>query len=429
MLSADIRKGTVMSDYFHKQLVDSDPLVSEALAGELDRQQHQIELIASENIVSQAVLDALGHPITNKTLEGYPGSRFHGGGQFMDIVEQAAIDRARTLFDCDYVNVQPHSGTQANQAVFFAALNPGDRVLSLNLAAGGHLSHGAPPNQSGRWFEARHYGVDPQTGLIDYDEVESMANSDRPALLIAGGSAYPREINFARMEQIARSVNAMLLVDMAHIAGLVAAGVHPSPIPYADFVTCTTTKTLRGPRGGLILSRDARRAKKLQSAIFPGVQGSLHSQIIAAKAVCLGEALQPEFKSYARQVVDNARALAKVLSSQGIKLVSGGTDTHMVLLDLSPQGLKGQQVQDALAMVNITSNKNPIPFDSAQPSQWAGLRLGVSAATTRGLREVDFSELGSIIAATIHGAAQIDLAQIDDHRKRVRKLCDNFAIY
>ena len=418
-----------MSDYFHKQLVDSDPLVSEALAGELDRQQHQIELIASENIVSQAVLDALGHPITNKTLEGYPGSRFHGGGQFMDIVEQAAIDRARTLFDCDYVNVQPHSGTQANQAVFFAALNPGDRVLSMNLAAGGHLSHGAPPNQSGRWFEARHYGVDPQTGLIDYDEVESMANSVRPALLIAGGSAYPREINFARMEQIARSVNAMLLVDMAHIAGLVAAGVHPSPIPYADFVTCTTTKTLRGPRGGLILSRDTSRAKKLQSAIFPGVQGSLHSQIIAAKAVCLGEALQPEFESYARQVVDNARELAKVLSSQGIKLVSGGTDTHMVLLDLSPQGLNGQQVQDALAMVNITSNKNPIPFDSAQPSQWAGLRLGVSAATTRGLREVDFSELGAIIAATIHGVGQNDPQQIDDHRKRVRKLCDNFAIY
>jgi glycine hydroxymethyltransferase len=231
------------------------------------------------------------------------------------------------------------------------------------------------------------------------------------------------------MEQIARSVNAMLMVDMAHIAGLVAAGVHPSPIPYADFVTCTTTKTLRGPRGGLILSRDPSRAKKLQSAIFPGVQGSLHSQIIAAKAVCLGEALQPEFESYARQVVDNARALARVLSSQGIKLVSGGTDTHMVLLDLSPQGLKGQQVQDALARVNITSNKNPIPFDSAQPSQWAGLRLGVSAATTRGLREVDFSELGAIIAAPIQGAGEIDLVQIDDHRNRVRKLCDNFAIY
>jgi glycine hydroxymethyltransferase len=418
-----------MSDYFHRHLVDSDPLVSEALAGELDRQQHQIELIASENIVSQAVLDALGHPITNKTLEGYPGSRFHGGGQFMDIVEQAAIDRARTLFDCDYVNVQPHSGTQANQAVFFAALNPGDRVLSMNLAAGGHLSHGAPPNQSGRWFEAQHYGVDPETGLIDYDEIEGMADSVRPALLIAGGSAYPREIDFARMGQIARSVNALLLVDMAHIAGLVAAGVHPSPIPYADFVTCTTTKTLRGPRGGLILSKDASRAKKLQSAIFPGVQGSLHSQIIAAKAVCLGEALQPEFESYARQVVDNARELAKVLSSQGIKLVSGGTDTHMVLLDLSPEGLNGQQVQDALALINITSNKNPIPFDSAQPSQWAGLRLGVSAATTRGLREVDFRELGAIIAATIHGVGQNHPQQIDDHRKRVRKLCDNFAIY
>lgn len=299
----------------------------------------------------------------------------------------------------------------------------------MNLAAGGHLSHGAPPNQSGRWFEAHHYGVIAETGLIDYDQVESMANSVRPALLIAGGSAYPREIDFARMQQIAASVDAMLLVDMAHIAGLVAAGVHPSPIPHADFVTCTTTKTLRGPRGGLILSKDARRAKKLQSAIFPGVQGSLHSQIIAAKAVCLGEALQPDFKSYARQVVDNARALAKVLSSQRIKLVSGGTDTHMVLLDLGPQGFKGQQVQDALAEVNITSNKNPVPFDSAQPSEWAGLRLGVSAATTRGLREVDFSELGSIIAATIQDIGKNNQKQIDDHRIRVRKLCDKFTIY
>ena len=309
-----------MSDFFNQGLAESDPLIADALSGELRRQQTCIELIASENIVSRAVLDAPGHAMTNKTLEGYPGSRFHGGGEYVDVVEQAVIDRARELFACDYINAQPHSGTQANQAVFFATVKPGDRILSLYLAAGGHLSHGAAPNQSGRWFDAHHYGVDRETGLIDYAEVERQAVKIRPALLITGGSAYPRCIDFERMRAIADSVDALFLVDMAHFAGLVAAGAHPSPLPHADIVTCTTTKTLRGPRGGLILSRDSTWAKKLQSAIFPGVQGSLHSQIIAAKAVCLGEALGDDFKRYGRQVVENAQTLGAALADKGIRL-------------------------------------------------------------------------------------------------------------
>ncbi len=418
-----------MSNFFNQHVTDSDPLIGDALASELQRQQTRIELIASENIVSRAVLDALGHPMTNKTLEGYPGHRFHGGGEFVDVVEQAAIDRAREIFSCDYVNVQPHSGTQANQAVFFATVKPGDKILSLNLAAGGHLSHGASPNLSGRWFDAQHYGVDRETGLIDYDMVARMAKEIRPALLIAGGSAYPRCIDFERMRQIADSVNALYLVDMAHFAGLVAAGVHPSPLPHADIVTCTTTKTMRGPRGGLILSRDSNWAKQLQSAIFPGVQGSLHSQIIAAKAVCLGEALSDEFKQYGKRVVDNARTLGQVLTGHGIKLVSGGTDTHMLLLDFSSRGLLGQQVQDRLARINLTSNKNPVPFDSTNPSQWVGLRLGVAAATTRGLQSDDFKFLGEIIARTIEHCEEDTAIQLQDDRHRVLQLCERFPIY
>lgn len=418
-----------MSDFFTRPVVDSDPLVAEALANELQRQQNQIELIASENIVSRAVLDALGHAMTNKTLEGYPGSRFHGGGEYVDVVEQAAIDRARELFGCDYVNAQPHSGTQANQAVFFATVKPGDRILSLNLAAGGHLSHGASPNQSGRWFDAHHYGVDRETGLIDYAAVERMAVEVKPALLISGGSAYPRCIDFERMRAIADKVEALFLVDMAHFAGLVAAGAHPSPLPYADIVTCTTTKTLRGPRGGLILSRDSVWAQKLQSAIFPGVQGSLHSQIIAAKAVCLGEALGEEFRQYGRQVVENAQTLGRALVDEGIKLVSGGTDTHMVLLDFSAQGLSGQQVQDDLARVNLTSNKNPVPFDSTRPSEWVGLRLGVAAATTRGLQGEEFRQLGEIIARAIRRREQGNDSGIEADREQVSALCRRFPIY
>jgi len=418
-----------MADFFHAGLEHSDPLISGALADELQRQQSHIELIASENIVSRAVLDALGHPMTNKTLEGYPGHRFHGGGEYVDIAEQAAIDRARELFGCGYVNAQPHSGTQANQAVFFATLKPGDRLLSLNLAAGGHLSHGAAPNQSGRWFDAHHYGVDRSSGLIDYDRVAELAQQVRPALLIAGGSAYPRHIDFERMRRIADSVDALLLVDMAHFAGLVAAGVHPSPLPHADIVTCTTTKTLRGPRGGLILARDPAWAKRLQPAIFPGVQGSLHSQVIAAKAVCLGEALGEDFKRYGRQVVENAAQLGATLVEHGIRLISGGTDTHMLLLDLSPQSLCGQQLQDSLAAVNLTSNKNPIPFDSAKPAEWAGLRLGVGAATTRGLQRDDMTLLGEIVARAVARSVDGSGSAIESDKALVLALCERYPIY
>jgi glycine hydroxymethyltransferase len=418
-----------MTKFFNQNLADSDPLIANALASELNRQQQQIELIASENIVSRAVLDALAHPMTNKTLEGYPGKRFHGGGEFVDIVEQVAIDRAKELFKCDYVNVQPHSGTQANQAVFFSTIKPGDSILSLNLAAGGHLSHGASPNLSGRWFDAHHYGVDKESGLIDYDEAERIAKKIQPKLVIAGGSAYPRTIDFERLKHIADSVNAIFLVDMAHFAGLVAADVHTSPIPFADIVTCTTTKTMRGPRGGIILAQNANWSKTLQSAVFPGVQGSLHSQIIAAKAVCLGEALNESFKDYAKQVVSNAKTLAQVLSNKGIKLVSGGTDTHIVLLDLSPQKLTGQQVQDTLAKANITSNKNPIPFDSNSPSEWSGLRLGVAAATTRGLGNDEFKTLGEIIVQLINNGNQQDDVSIENCRNKVLSLCDDFPIY
>ncbi len=418
-----------MFDFFIDGVTATDPLIGDALHSELLRQQNQIELIASENIVSRAVLDALAHPITNKTLEGYPGFRFHGGGEFVDIIEQAAIDRARELFDCDYVNVQPHSGTQANQAVFFAALTPGDRILSLNLAAGGHLSHGAGPNLSGRWFDAHHYGVDRESGLIDYIEVENLARSVQPKLLIAGGSAYPREIDFERLGKIAASVGALYLVDMAHIAGLVAAGVHPSPVPHADIVTCTTTKTMRGPRGGLILSRDSRWHKKLQSSVFPGVQGSLHTQVIAAKAVCLGEALSDQFRQYGKAVRDNARILARTLIEKNIDVVSGGTDTHMVLLDFSSKNIRGQQAQDALAKINITSNKNPIPFDSLSPSEWAGLRLGVSAATTRGLQASDFELLGNVIAEAINSDQADSASLIGKNRELVSEICKAHPIY
>jgi glycine hydroxymethyltransferase len=417
-----------MPGFFSDHLAATDPLIAAALADEARRQHDQIELIASENIVSRAVLDALGHQLTNKTLEGYPGNRFHGGGEWADVVEQAAIERARQLFGASYANMQPHSGSQANLAVFFALVKPGDKVLSLDLAAGGHLSHGARANLSGRWFEAYSYGVERQTGLIDYDAVERQAEAVRPALIIAGGSAYPRQIDFPRFAAIAAKVGARLLVDMAHIAGLVAAGVHPSPVPHADIVTCTTTKTLRGPRGGVILSRDATWAAKLQSAVFPGVQGSIHTQVIAAKAVCLGEALKPEFRDYGRKVQANARTLARVLMERQIAVVSGGTDTHIVLLDLRARGLKGQAVQDALYAAGITSNKNPVPFDVARPADWSGLRLGSAAATTRGLDEADFAELGAVIADVIDDAAR-GSDQNDTARRRVAALADRHPIY
>lgn len=367
--------------------------------------------------------------MTNKTLEGYPGKRFHGGGQHVDTVEQAAIDRACELFGCEYANVQPHSGSQANLAVFFALLKPGDRVLSLDLAAGGHLSHGLSANLSGRWFEAHHYGVDRDTGTIDYAQVEARAHELQPRLLITGGSAYPREIDFERLAAIAQSVGAHFLVDMAHIAGLVAGGAHPSPVPHADLVTCTTTKTLRGPRGGLILARDAAWAKAIQSSVFPGVQGSIHSQVIAAKAVCLGEALRPEFGQYAQAVVDNARALSGALVAGGIDVVSGGTDTHIVLLDFAKTGLLGSEAEGRLDRVGITSNKNPVPFDSPNPARWVGLRLGTAAATTRGLDTTAFSLLGQTIAHILNADDTDRPSREQAARDTVSQLCAAHPIY
>lgn len=418
--------------YFTASLALRDPLIARALDDEKRRQQGQIELIASENSVSQASLEALGSVITNKTVEGYPGNRFHGGADFADVVEQAAIDRAKALFGCAFANVQPHSGTQANQAVFFALLQPGDVVLSLDLAAGGHLSHGARPNQSGRWFSIVSYGVDRDTGRIDYDAVAALALEHRPKLLIAGGSSYPREIDFARMRQIADTVGATFLVDMAHFAGLVAGGVHPTPVPHADIVTCTTTKTLRGSRGGLILTNREDLIRKLQSAVFPGVQGSAHLATIAAKAVCLGEALTDEFKIYAAQVKANAATLADALMARGIGIVSGGTDTHVVLVDVSTKGLSGQQAQDLLYSVDITSNKNPIPFDSARPSEWKGLRLGSSAATTRGFAGAEFRQIGALIA-DLFDAANGPVADLESVQRRARNevaaLCARHPIY
>lgn len=419
-----------MSAHFEHGLAQTDILVADALKNENRRQQDQIELIASENIVSRAVLDALGHEMTNKTLEGYPGHRFHGGGKFVDIVEQAAIDRAKKLFGCEYANVQPHSGSQANLAVFFLLLKPNDKVLSLDLAAGGHLSHGLGANLSGRWFDPHHYGVDPQTEVIDYDALEKRAMEVRPKLLIAGGSAYPRELDFERMGKIAKKVGAWFHVDMAHIAGLVAAGVHRSPFPHADIVTCTTTKTLRGPRGGVILTNNKDWFKKLQSAVFPGVQGSIHTQVIAAKAVCLGEALTDEFKTYAAQVNSNAATLADTLQNRGIRIVSGGTDTHIVLLDVSSKGLTGKQVEGVLDAANITSNSNPIPNDSPRPPEWVGLRLGSSAATTRGMKNAEFEVLGNLIADLIDASVTGDTsAAVKQSRDAVAKLCAGFPIY
>lgn len=419
-----------LKEFFNGSVRDCDPLVAEALDNERRRQQSQIELIASENIVSRAVLEALGHPMTNKTLEGYPGNRFHRGGEFVDVAEQAAIDRAKRLFGCDYANVQPHSGTQANLAVFFLLLKPGDSVLSLDLAAGGHLSHGMKGNLSGRWFDSHNYNVDPKTEVIDYDEVARIAHKVRPKVLITGGSAYPRELDFCRMGQIAKDVGASFMVDMAHIAGLVAGGVHTSPFPYADVVTCTTTKTLRGPRGGLILTNREEWFKKLQAAVFPGVQGSLHSQVLAAKAICLGEALRPEFKFYAAQVKTNARVLAATLAERGVRIVSGGTDTHIVLIDLSSRGLIGRQAELVLARANITSNKNPIPNDSPRPPEWVGMRLGVAAATTRGLKEREFRTLGETIADLLEAerSGQPDRV-VDKASATIAELTQAFPIY
>ena len=383
--------------FFETGLETADPEISRALDLELGRQRDEIELIASENIVSRAVLEAQGSVLTNKYAEGYPGRRYYGGCDFVDLAEAAARERACRLFDCAYANVQPHSGAQANQAVFMALLKPGDTFLGLNLAAGGHLTHGSPVNQSGKWFRAVSYGVDPESHLIDYDEVARLAEQEKPKLILAGGSAYPRRIDFARFRQIADSVGATFMVDMAHFAGLVAGGAHPSPLPHADVVTTTTHKTLRGPRGGMILSRDPELGKKINSAVFPGLQGGPLMHVIAAKAVAFGEALRPGFKDYARAVVENAQALAARLQAGGLAIVSGGTDTHLMLVDLRSKGVTGRDAEQALGRHRITCNKNGIPFDPEKPAITSGVRLGSPASTTRGFGVADFETVGDLI--------------------------------
>jgi glycine hydroxymethyltransferase len=418
--------------HFTVPLSDSDPVVADILSREAARQASQIELIASENVVSRAVLEALGAAITNKTLEGYPGRRYHGGGYVVDEVENLAIERAKSLFGCRYANVQPHSGSQANQAVFVALLQPGDTVLSMNLAAGGHLSHGAAPNLSGKWFDVASYGVEADSGLLDYAELERLALERRPKLIIAGGSAYPRVIDFARIRAVADQVGATFLVDMAHFAGLVAGRVFPSPLPHAHITSCTTTKTLRGPRGGVLLTDDPQLAQRLDSAVFPGTQGSLHPNVIAAKAVCLGEALDPAFQAYAAQVVENARALAEVLAARGLGVIAGGTDTHIVLADVSPCGLTGDRAEKALEAAHITSNKNPAPGDPSNPARWRGVRLGTAAGTTRGLDAGDFRQLGKLIADVWQSAGEDgepNPGVLESVRGQVAALCARHPAY
>jgi glycine hydroxymethyltransferase len=392
--------------FFTDGLSQADPDLAAAIAQELGRQQHEIELIASENIVSRAVLETQGSVLTNKYAEGYPGRRYYGGCQFVDIAETLAIDRAKRLFGCEFANVQPHSGAQANQAVFFALLQPGDTFLGLDLAAGGHLTHGSPVNQSGKWFNVVPYGVDRDTHRIDYDEVERLAREHKPKLIVAGGSGYPRVIDFARFRAIADSVGARFMVDMAHFAGLVAGKVHPSPLDHAHVVTTTTHKTLRGPRGGLILTNDEAISKKVNSAVFPGLQGGPLMHIIAAKAVALGEALRPEFRAYAEAVVNNANVLAKTLVAGGLDLVSGGTDTHLMLVDLRPKGLTGRAAETALGRAGITCNKNGIPFDPEKPMVTSGIRLGTPACTTRGFGTTEFREVGQLIVEVLDGLAR-----------------------
>ena len=418
--------------FFGASLADSDPDIFAAVGKELVREQSQIELIASENIVSAAVLAAQGTILTNKYAEGYPGKRYYGGCEFVDIVENLAIARAKELFGCSYVNVQPNSGSQANQAVFMALLQPGDTIMGLSLAAGGHLTHGSPPNQSGKWFKAVNYGVRREDARIDYDEVERLALEHRPRLIIAGGSAYPRVIDFERFRAIADKVGAYLLVDMAHFAGLVAGGVHPSPVPFAHVTTTTTHKTLRGPRGGMVLSNDADIGKKINSAIFPGIQGGPLMHVIAAKAVALREALQPEFKVYAKAVKDNAAVLAETLVSRGLDIVSGGTDTHLMLVDLRPKKLTGKVAEESLERAGITCNKNGIPFDPEKPTVTSGVRLGSPAATTRGFGIAEFRDVGNLIGDVLDGLAAnpADNSVVETKvRGKVTELCRRFPIY
>lgn len=424
---------TVAKEFFCGDISKSDPDVFAAISREGMRQQHEIELIASENMVSNAVMSAQGSLMTNKYAEGYPGRRYYGGCEHVDVVEELARNRARQLFDCAYVNVQPHSGSQANQAVFFTLMEPGDTYLGLNLSAGGHLTHGSPVNQSGKWFNAVSYGVDRETHLIDYDEVERLAHEHRPKLILAGGSAYPRQIDFARFRKIADSVNAKLFVDMAHFAGLVAGGLHPSPLPWADVVTTTTHKTLRGPRGGMILSKDEDLGKRINSAVFPGLQGGPLMHVIAAKAVAFGEALKPGFRNYTQAVLDNAHVLAETLKGRGLDIVSGGTDTHLVLVDLRPKGVTGKTAEEVLGRHNMTCNKNGIPFDPESPMITSGIRLGTPASTTRGFGTGEFRAIGNLIGDVLDSCTHNpdrSALQIQEHvLDQVKELTEAFPTY
>ncbi|MBT5860361.1 MAG: serine hydroxymethyltransferase [Alphaproteobacteria bacterium] len=418
--------------FFGADLATDDPQIFAAIEAELVRQQDEIELIASENLTSPAVLQAQASVMTNKYAEGYPGRRYYGGCEHVDVAETLAIDRAKQLFGCEFANVQPHSGSQANQGVMNALLKPGDTIMGLSLAAGGHLTHGSPPSQSGKWFNAINYGVRRDDARIDFDEVAQLATAHKPKLIIAGGSAYPREIDHAKFREIADSVDAVLMVDMAHYAGLVAAGEHPNPFPHAHVVTTTTHKTLRGPRGGMILTNDETIAKKVNSAIFPGIQGGPLMHVIAAKAVALAEALRPDFKDYGKAVVVNAKALAEVLLSRGLDIVSGGTDTHLMLVDLRPLGLTGKVAEATLGNANITCNKNGIPFDPEKPFVTSGIRLGSPAGTTRGFGEQEFRQIGEMIADVLDGMA----ANPDDNsaaeaktKAQVLELCGRFPVY
>jgi glycine hydroxymethyltransferase len=427
----DMSKST--HDFFEMHLKDSDPELYNAISSENQRQQDQIELIASENIASRAVIEAQGSVLTNKYAEGYPSKRYYQGCEFVDVSESLAIERAKKLFGAGFANVQPHSGAQANQGVFLALLEPGDTILGMSLACGGHLTHGAAPNQSGKWFNAIQYGVRKDDGLLDYDEMETLAREHKPKMIIAGASAYPRVIDWARFRKIADEVGAYLMVDMAHYAGLIAGGSYPSPMEHAHVVTSTTHKTLRGPRGGIILTNDESLAKKINSAIFPGLQGGPLEHVIAAKAVAFGEALKPEFKDYAQAIVDNAKTLSKVLVDGGLDIVTGGSDSHIVLVDLRPKGLTGKVADEALERAGITCNKNAVPFDPEKPFVTSGIRLGTPAGTTRGFGEVEWELVGELILKVLDGVVENGLEGNDnvatDIKAQVKELCARFPIY
>ncbi len=410
--------------YSTEEIKRIDPEAASAIEMEVDRQRNKIELIASENFVSNAVIEAMGTPLTNKYAEGYPGKRYYGGCECVDIVENLAIERAKEIFGCDHANVQPHSGAQANLAVFFAVLNPGDTVLGMNLSHGGHLSHGSPVNISGKYFNIIPYGVAKDTCLIDYDEIEKLAMENKPKLIVAGASAYPRVIDFERLSEIAKKCGAYLMVDIAHIAGLVAAGLHPNPVPYADFVTTTTHKTLRGPRGGMIMCKE-EHAKLLNKAVFPGIQGGPLMHIIAAKAVCFKEALSDEFKAYQTQVVKNAKALSEALIAEGFNLVSGGTDNHLMLIDLRNKDVTGKDAEHMLDEVGITVNKNTVPFETASPFVTSGVRIGTPAVTSRGMKEEDMKEIAALISLTINSFEE----KKEEIASRVKALTEKYPLY